>query len=168
VSEGTVLPSAFGAKQLTTMLEPYGMLKRASRHFFSDGERDHTHLRAFLRFRHRSCPHPPMTKKHHDAHLAYARSKACLFHSAPGVTRDVADRMRGEQVMVCGASTTRTLARRKRVTRDGNVLGADRVGDFGGEQGGGRSQETVPRQKRRQQRASPRRLLRACILVKTI
>ena len=45
VSEGTVLPSAFGVKQQTTMLEPYGMLKRASRHFFSDGERDYTHLR---------------------------------------------------------------------------------------------------------------------------
>ena len=38
VSEGTVLPSA-GVKQQTTMLIPYGMLPRASRHFFSDGER---------------------------------------------------------------------------------------------------------------------------------
>jgi len=38
VSEGTVLPSA-GVKQQTTMLMPYGMLPRASRHFFSDGER---------------------------------------------------------------------------------------------------------------------------------
>ena len=36
VSEGLVLPT-FGVKQQTTMLVPYGMLPRASRHFFSDG-----------------------------------------------------------------------------------------------------------------------------------
>ena len=35
VSEDLVLPA--GTKQQTTMLIPYGMLPRASRHFFSDG-----------------------------------------------------------------------------------------------------------------------------------
>jgi len=35
VSDDLVLPA--GAKQQTTMLIPYGMLPRASRHFFSDG-----------------------------------------------------------------------------------------------------------------------------------
>lgn len=36
VSEGVVLP--FGSRQQTTMLEPYGMLRHVTRHFFSDGD----------------------------------------------------------------------------------------------------------------------------------
>ena len=111
VSEGVVLP--FGAKQQTTMLEPYGMLRHVTRHFFSDG----AHMEMLRSARHApglyvSCAcsvHRRRMRVHARGVSARAAEVcACDFHFF--------DR----QATAFGVSTTPISASRTRETPAGN------------------------------------------------